>query len=97
VKLYVYILFISYLILTLKYYSCNYLRSILSVGMAHNNSVKKVSNTITPQPPQDGKKTTRYLKNFGKICYTIYFNTFEFLDVTVKNNLSFIVIVLFSH
>ncbi|XP_060856051.1 patronin isoform X4 [Metopolophium dirhodum] len=28
-------------------------------GMAHNNSVKKVSNTITPQPPQDGKKTTR--------------------------------------
>ncbi|XP_022172106.1 patronin isoform X5 [Myzus persicae] len=28
-------------------------------GMAHNNTAKKVSNTITPQPPQDGKKTSR--------------------------------------
>ncbi|XP_025203346.1 patronin isoform X4 [Melanaphis sacchari] len=28
-------------------------------GMAHNNSVKKVSNTITPQQLQDGKKTSR--------------------------------------
>ncbi|CAH1732677.1 patronin [Aphis gossypii] len=28
-------------------------------GMAHNNTVKKVSNTITLQQPQDGKKTSR--------------------------------------
>jgi len=68
-----YILFISYFIKTLKYYSCNYLCSILSVGMAHNSSVKKVSNTVTPQPPQDGKKTSRYLKNIEKICFTFLF------------------------
>jgi len=42
--------------------------------MAHNNTVKKVSNTITLQQPQDGKKTSRYLKNIEKInIYNLFY------------------------
>lgn len=77
------------LIITLQHHSCNYLHSILSVGMAHNNTVKKVSNT--PQQPPEGKKTNRYLINLRVNVLTqlilIFFNIIESLDVMEKNSL----------